>query len=42
MVVFPPGAEGESQTLYCHRQHLVQYLDPRVPHHSALDDEEEP
>ncbi len=41
MVIFPPDAEGESQTLYCHRKHLLQHLDRSVPHHPALDDDDE-
>lgn len=39
MLVYPPNAEGESQTLFCHARHLVQHLDPRVPHHPALDED---
>lgn len=38
LVVCPPAAEGESQTLFCHAGCLIERLDPRVPHHPALDD----
>jgi hypothetical protein len=41
MVVHPPDAEGESQTLFCHSRCLVERLDRRVPHHPSLDEEEE-
>ncbi len=38
MIVYPPDAEDESQTLFCHSRCLVKRLDPRVPLHPALDD----
>lgn len=38
LVVFPPNAEGESQTLYCHCRHLVEHLNDSIPHHPALDE----
>jgi hypothetical protein len=41
MVIIPPDADDESQTLFCHRHHLRQHLDPRVPHHPALDDDDD-
>ncbi len=40
MVIFPSGTGGESQTLFCHRHHLVQHLDPKVPRHPALEDDD--
>jgi hypothetical protein len=36
VVVHPPSADGESQSLFCHSRCLVERLDARVPHHPAL------
>lgn len=40
LAVVPPGVEDESQTLYCHSRCLVERLDPRVPHHPDLDEDD--
>ena len=40
LVVVPPSVENESQTLYCHSRCLVERLDPRVPHHPDLDEDD--
>lgn len=39
LVVYPPGAEGESQTLFCHSSCLTGRLYPGIPYHPGLDDE---
>ncbi len=38
MVIYPPNAAGESQTLFCHGTCLVERLHARVPHHPSLED----
>ena len=40
LVVILPDVDGESQTLYCHGRCLVERLDPRVPHHPSLDEDD--
>ena len=41
LVLHPPGVREESQSLYAHRRCLLEKLDPSVPLHPDLMEDEE-
>jgi hypothetical protein len=38
LVVIPPSADDESQTLYCHGACLIDRVHPSIPLHPGIDD----